>query len=77
MTTRTKRWSGEYIIVWSDSTWEFFRCCRCGKLLNDVASRKRGLGPGCKDRAPSDEVMAVMNAERAKMRAWRKAHRQA
>ena len=64
---RSKRWSGEYIIVWSDNTWEFFRCCRCGKLLNDAASRKRGLGPVCKNRAALDEVMGVMNQERILM----------
>jgi hypothetical protein len=67
---RQKRWSGNYIIVWDDNTWEFFRSCRCGNLLNDAASRKRGLGPGCKDRAAWDEVSGVKNAEREKYRAW-------
>ena len=70
MARRRKRWSGEYIIVWDDGEYEFFRCCRCGKLLNDAASRERGLGPECKNRAAIDEVMAVKNAERKKMRAW-------
>jgi Family of unknown function (DUF6011) len=65
-----KRWSGKYIVVWEDNSWEFFRCCRCGKLLNDDASRKRGLGPECKDRAAIDEVMSIKNAERKKMREW-------
>jgi hypothetical protein len=67
---RRKRWSGEYIVVWSDNTWEFFRCCRCGQLLNDAPSRKRGLGPGCKNRAAVDEVRGIKEAERKKMRAW-------
>jgi hypothetical protein len=62
--------SGEYIVVWSDNTWEFFRCCRCGQLLNDAPSRKRGLGPGCKNRAAVDEVRGIKEAERKKMRAW-------
>ena len=39
-------------------------------MLNDVASRKRGLGPGCKDRAAIDEVRGIKEAERKKMRAW-------
>ena len=51
MANRRKRWSGAYIVVWSDNTWEFFRCCRCDNLLNDAASRKRGLGPECAKRA--------------------------
>jgi hypothetical protein len=51
------------MIVWSDNTWEFFGCCRCGGLLNDAASRKRGLGPGCKDRAAIDEVRGIKEAE--------------
>jgi Family of unknown function (DUF6011) len=72
---RRKRWSGEYIVVWSDNTWEFFRCCRCGKLLNDAASRKRGLGPGCKDQAAIDEVRGIKEAERKKMRAWLRSSR--
>jgi Family of unknown function (DUF6011) len=72
MPPRRKRWSGEYIIVWSDGSWEFFRCCRCRKLLNDAASRKRGLGPECKNRAALDEVIVVKRAEREKMRAWLK-----
>jgi len=67
---RRKRWSGRYIVVWDDGTWEFFRCCRCGNLLEDSASRTRGLGPECKDHAAADEVMAVKNAERERMRAW-------
>jgi len=67
---RRKRWSGEYIVVWSDNTWEFFRCCRCGQLLNDAPSRKRGLGPGCKNRAAVDDVRGTKEAERKKMRAW-------
>jgi Family of unknown function (DUF6011) len=69
---RRKRWSGNYIVVWSDNSWEFFRCCRCGKRLNDGASRQRGLGPECKDRAAVDEVMGIKEAERARMRAWLK-----
>jgi hypothetical protein len=73
--TRKKRWSGQYIVVWDDNTWEFFRCCRCGELLEDAASRKRGLGPGCKEHAAADEVMVVKNAERKKMRAWLKGNR--
>ena len=67
---RRKRWSGEYIVVWSDNSWEFFRCCRCGQLLNDAPSRKRGLGPECKNRAAVDEVRGIKEAERKKMRAW-------
>jgi hypothetical protein len=74
---RRKRWSGKYIVVWDDNTWEFFRCCRCGELLEDDASRRRGLGPGCKDKAAWDEVWGVMNAERDKMRAWLKQSRRA
>jgi hypothetical protein len=70
VTQRRKRWSGAYIVVWSDNTWEFFRCCRCGELLNDAASRKRGLGPDCKNRAAVDEVRAIKEAERKRMRAW-------
>jgi hypothetical protein len=70
MAHRRKRLSGAYIVVWSDNTWEFFRCCRCGKLLNDAASRKRGLGPECVRRAAVDEVSGVKKAERKKMRAW-------
>jgi hypothetical protein len=72
MAQRHKRWSGDYIIVWPDNSWEFFRCCRCGKLLSDAASRKRGLGPECKDRAAVDEVIGVKRREREKMRAWLK-----
>ena len=75
MAQRRKRWSGEYIIVWEDNSWEFFRCCRCGELLEDPGSRKRGLGPGCKDRAAVDEVRGVMDAERKKMRAWLRSSR--
>jgi hypothetical protein len=62
VTQRRKRWSGKCIVVWDDNTWEFFRCCRCGELLEDDASRKRGLSPGCKDKAAWDEVWGVMNA---------------
>jgi hypothetical protein len=40
------------IVVWSDNTWEFFRCCRCGQLLNDAASRKRGARPGVQRTSP-------------------------
>ena len=36
MTERRKRWSGQYIVESSDHSWEFFRCCRCGKLLDDA-----------------------------------------
>jgi Family of unknown function (DUF6011) len=56
---REKRCSGKYIIVWSDNNWEFFRCCRCGELLEDAASRERGLGPGCVKRAAWDEVRGI------------------
>ena len=56
MALRRKRWSGEYIIVWSDNSWEFFGCCRCGTLLNDTASRKGGFAPECKKRAALDDV---------------------
>jgi hypothetical protein len=70
MSTRPKRWSGDYIVVWSDNSWEFFRCCRCGGPLEDTASRKRGLGPGCKERAALDEVSGIKNQEREKMRDW-------
>jgi Family of unknown function (DUF6011) len=75
---RHKRWSGKYIIVWSDNSWEFFRCCRCGGLLKDAASREKGLGPECKDRAAWDEVRGVKEEERQRMRAWlkRQARRQ-
>ena len=59
MTHRRKRWSGAYIVVWSDNTWEFFRCCRCGTLLNDQASRKRGLGPECENRKAIDAVRGI------------------
>jgi uncharacterized C2H2 Zn-finger protein len=69
-----KRWSGDYIVVWEDNSWEFFRCCRCGDQLNDAASRKRGLGPECKDRAAVDEVTVVMSQERERMRAWVERH---
>jgi uncharacterized C2H2 Zn-finger protein len=72
MAQRRKRWTGDYIIVWPDNSWEFFRCCRCGTLLNDAASRKRGLGPECKNRAAVDEVLVVKRREREKMRAWLK-----
>jgi hypothetical protein len=72
MASRRKRWSGQYIVVWSDNSWEFFRCCRCGKLLEDDASRKRGLGPECVKHAALDEVSGVRRAERAKMREWLK-----
>jgi hypothetical protein len=72
---RRKRWSGKYIIVWSDNSWEFFRCCRCDKLLNDAASRKRGLGPECKNRAAIDDVSNVMAEERKRMRVWLKQNR--
>jgi hypothetical protein len=72
---RNKKWSGEYIIVWSDNTWEFFRCCRCGNLLNDAASRKRGLGPECKNRAALDEVIVVKRAERERWRTQKKTKR--
>lgn len=70
MAHRRKRWSGAYIVVWADNTWEFFRCCRCGKLMNDEASRKRGLGPECKNQAPIDAVRGIKEEERKKMRAW-------
>jgi uncharacterized C2H2 Zn-finger protein len=72
MAPRRKRWTGDYITVWSDNSWEYFRCCRCGTLLNDAASRKRGLGPECKNRAGVDEVIVVKRREREKMRAWLK-----
>lgn len=72
MARRTKRWSGDYIIVWSDNSWEFFRCCRCGERLEDPASRERGLGPGCEKRAALDEVSGIKKKEREKMRAWLK-----
>ena len=75
MAERRKRWSGKYIVVWSDNSWEFFRCCRCGRLLNDAASRKRGLGPECKNRAAVDEVMVIQREERGKMSAWLKQNR--
>ena len=75
MAHRRKRWSGQYIVVWSDNNWEFFRCCRCGQPLNDDASRKRGLGPGCKDHAALDEVWSIKRAEREVMREWLKAKR--
>jgi hypothetical protein len=67
MTHGRKRWSGAYIIVWSDDTWEFFRCCRCGTLLNDQASRERGLDPERKGRAAIDAVRNVKDEERKKM----------
>ena len=67
MAERTKRWSGDYTIVWDDDTWEFFRCCRCGKPLRGDASRKRGLGNECKSRGSLGDVLAVMNAERARL----------
>lgn len=67
MAKRNKRWSGEYTVVWDDDTWEFFRCCRCGKALTDAPSRKRGLGNECKSRAALDDVVGVMNAERARL----------
>ena len=70
MAQRAKRWSGDYIVVWSDNSWEFLRCCRYGGLLNDSASRVRGLGPECKDRAAVDEVTGIKRQEREKMRAW-------
>jgi hypothetical protein len=70
MAGRRKRWSGNYIIVWTDGTYEFFRCCRCGNRLEDAASRKRGLGPECKNRAAADEVTTIKRAERQKMREW-------
>jgi hypothetical protein len=75
MAHRRKRWSGAYIVVWSDNTWEFFRCCRCGNLLNDAASRKRGLGQECAKRAAVDEVWGIKEAERKKMRAWLRSSR--
>jgi Family of unknown function (DUF6011) len=62
MAHRRKRWSGAYIVVWSDNTWEFFRCCRCGNLLNDAASRKRGLGQECAKRAAVDEVWGIQGS---------------
>ena len=65
-----QRGSGAYIVVWADDTWEFFRCCRCGKLLNDEASRKRGLGPECKNRAPIDAVRGSRRRNAREMRAW-------
>jgi uncharacterized C2H2 Zn-finger protein len=77
MAHRRNRWSGTYIVVWSDNTWEFFRCCRCGNLLNDAKSRKRGLGPECAKRAALDEVRGIKEAERKKMRAWLRAERAA
>jgi hypothetical protein len=70
MARRRKRWTGDYITVWSDNSWEYFRCCHCGKMLDDAASRKRGLGPECKDRVPVDQVIAIKNQERGQMRAW-------
>ena len=75
MANRRKRWSGRYVVVWADNTWEFFRCCRCGRLLEDEASRKRGLGPECVRRAALDEVSGVLRAERARMREWLKRDR--
>jgi hypothetical protein len=77
MARRSKQWSGAYIVVWSDNTWEFFRCCRCGNLLNDAASRKRGLGADCAKRAAVDEVRSIKEAERKKMRAWLRSRNEA
>jgi hypothetical protein len=70
-----KRWSGEYIIVWSDDTWEFFRWCRCGKLLEEAASRTNGLGSECVKQAGADAVWGVQDAEHKKMRVWLKRNR--
>jgi hypothetical protein len=71
MAARSVRWSGDYIVVWSDCSWDFFRCCRCGQPLEDPASRERGLGPGCVRHAALDEVFSVKRAERQRMREWR------
>lgn len=68
---KAKRWSGRYIVVWDDGSWEFFRCCRCGNLLNDPAARKRGLGRDCARHAPVDLVLTVKREERQRMRADR------
>jgi hypothetical protein len=57
----------DYIVVWSDNTWEFFRCCRCGGPLEDAASRERGLGRKCMKRAAVDEVRSIKNQEREKL----------
>jgi Family of unknown function (DUF6011) len=70
---REKRWSGRYIVVWSDGSWEFFRCCRCGQLLNGAESRRRGLGPSCRAHAPIDLVGNVKREERKRFRSDRAA----
>ncbi len=61
---RQKHWSGRFIVVWDDGSWEFFRCCRCGKLLEERESRARGLGPECVKHAPIDLVAAAKLQDR-------------
>lgn len=68
MRAAVKRWSGSFIVVWGDGSWEFFRCCRCGQLLEDKASRARGLGRACARRAPVDLVGNVKRQERRRYR---------
>jgi uncharacterized C2H2 Zn-finger protein len=69
VSARRKRWSGSFIVVWSDNSWEFFRCCRCGQLLEDPKSRARGLGPECVKHAPIDLIGNAKRQDRARMRA--------
>lgn len=73
---RRRVWSGRYVVVYDDRSWEFFRCVLCGELLDSVRARARGLGPVCARKYSAPVTRMYVDQAKAEDRiAYRRAHR--